>query len=103
MDDHLTYKIGEVCVDQFQKIWSNLFAEAIENVAKAFEQLSKSVAEAIGSCIAEMVKVFQDYFNNNKNKYEYKQEKKQLRAIKAIKPTHKVPVYKIIPKVRSRC
>ena len=94
MNDYLTYKIGEVEIYVPQ-----VSSFAFEHAAEILHELG----DFIGKSLSEILKQLQDYFAENEQQYEIEQKRNKLRAIKAIKPTHKAPVYKIIPYVRNRC
>lgn len=92
MDDHLTYKIAEVCGMQLSSFF-------VDNVTEAICKLGEFINESLSDILHSL----QCYFADSEEEYQIECRRKQLRAIKAIKPTHKAPVYRIIPKARNRC
>ena len=92
MNEHMTYKIGEVYGLQLSSF-------ALEHAAEILHELG----EFIGKSLSEILKQLQYCFAESEEQYEIEQKRNKLRAAKAIKPTHKAPVYKIIPYVRNRC
>lgn len=92
MDDRLTYKIGEVCGMQLSSFFVNFVTEALYKFG-----------EAINESLPDLLQSLQFYFNDSEEQYKIEYKRNQLIAMKAIKPTHKAPIYRIIPYVRNRC
>ncbi len=103
MDDHLTYKIGEVCREQASKLYFGFFNDSAEKISEAFEALGKQVAEILTMSLEDVLESLWNLFEASEEPFELELKKKQLRPIKSIKPTHKAPVYRIIPYARNRC
>ncbi len=103
MDDHLTYKIEEVCGEQVSKLYFGFFNDSAEKISEAFETLGKQIAEMLTMSLEDVLKSLWNFFESSEEQFELELKQKQLRPIKSIKPTHSAPVYKIIPKVRNRC
>ena len=109
MDDHLTYKIEEVYGDQLSSylysIYFNLCTISIDDLADAFYNVGKLIGKTLCefvNTLAEAINHLLDAVDNNDNNNDISKNKRML-PVKCIKPTHKAPVYKIIPYVRNRC
>lgn len=103
MDGNLTYKIEEVCGEQASKLYFGFFNDSVEKISEAFEALGKSIAEILTMSLADVLESLRNFFESSEEQFELELKRKQLRPIKSIKPTHKAPVYRIIPYVRNRC
>lgn len=106
MDEHLTYKIEELYGSKLNQL---CFSIAINDVSVDFEVLNKKIAkffDELANSIHEMMqnleKLFDSSFDSSNDK-DLTNSSKKLIPVKCIKPTHKAPVYKIIPYVRNRC
>lgn len=103
MDNHLTYKIEEVCGEQALKLYFGFFNDSVEKISKGFEALGKQVAEILTMSLEDVLESLWNFFESSEEQFELELKRKQLKPIKSIKPTHSAPVYKIIPYVRNRC
>lgn len=103
MDDHLTYKIEEVCREQASKLYFGFFNDSAGKISEAFEALGKQVAEILTMSLEDVLESLWNFFEASEEPFELELKRKQLKLIKSIKPTHSAPVYRIIPKVRNRC
>jgi len=109
MDNHLTYKIEEVYGDQLSSylysIYFNLYTISIDDLADAFYNAGKLIGKILcefANNLAEAINHLLDDIDDNGNNNDISKNKRIL-PVKCIKPTHKAPVYKIIPYVRNRC
>lgn len=109
MNDHLTYKIEEVYGDQLSSylysIYFNLYTTSIDDLADAFRNVGELIGKKLcefANTLVEAINHLLDDADNNGNNNDISKNKRMLPA-KCIKPTHKAPVYKIIPYVRNRC
>lgn len=109
MDDRLTYKIEEVYGSQLNSylysIYFNFCTISIDDLADAFYNAGKLIGKTLcefANNLAEAINHLLDYVDNNGNNNDINKNKRIL-PVKCIKPTHKAPVYKIIPYVRNRC
>lgn len=109
MEDHLTYKIEEVYGDQLSSylysIYFNLYTISIDDLADAFYNVGELIGKKIcefANTLAEAINHLLDDIDNNGNNNDISKNKRTL-LVKCIKPTHKTPVYRIIPYIRNRC
>lgn len=106
MDDHLTYKVEELYGSDLNQL---CFSIAINDVSVSFEVLSKNLAkffDEMANSIHEMMQNLNELFDSSfdsSSDQDFTNSSKRLIPIKCVRPTHKAPVYKIIPKVRNRC
>ena len=103
MDDRLTYKIGEVCGEQATRLYICFFNDSIEKISEAFEALGKQIGEILAMSLEDVLGSLWNFFEVSEKSFEEELKRNNLRPIKSIKPTHKAPIYRIIPYVRNRC
>lgn len=103
MDYRLTYKIEEVCREQALKLYFGFFNDSAEKISEAFEALGKQIGEILTMSLEDVLESLWNFFESSEEQFEFELKRKQLRPIKSIKPTHKAPIYRIIPYVRNRC
>ena len=102
MDDRLTYKICEVCIEQATRLYICFFNDSIEKISEAFEALGKQIGEILAMSLEDVLESLWNFFEASEESFKEELKGNNLRPIKSIKPTHSAPVYKIIPKVRNR-
>lgn len=103
MNERLTYKIEEVCQEQASKLYFGFFNDSAEKISEVFEALGKQIGEILTMSLEDVLESLWNFFESSEEQFEFELKRKQLRPIKSIKPTHKAPVYRIIPYVRNRC
>ena len=102
MDDRLTYKIEELYESEINQL---CFSTEINDMSVDFEVLSKKIVkflDEIANSIHEMMQNVEG-FSDSSDDQDFTNNSKKLIPIKCIRPTHKAPVYRIIPYVRNRC